>query len=89
MSLSIINKWRPWYFEPITNDKRSVSVGSHIGKKFGYLSTANAKDTEVKKSTLSLGQSNEKLKYLSLKIAQMKMFSLGKSEKTFQIKKFL
>ena len=33
--------------------------------------------------------SKEKLKYVSLKIAQIEMLSLGKSEKTFQIKKFL
>ena len=33
--------------------------------------------------------SKEKLKYVPLKIAQIEMLSLGKSEKTFQIKKFL
>ena len=36
-----------------------------------------------------MGHSTEKLKYVPLKIAQMEMFSLGKSEKIFQIKKFL
>ena len=47
-------------------------------------------DSEViKKSTWSLGHSPEELKYVSLKIAQMEMFQLGKSEKIFQIKKFL
>ena len=51
------------------------------------MNTANAKDSEViKKSTQSLGQSTEKLKYFSLKIAQIEIFSLGKSEKIFQIK---
>ena len=33
-----------------------------------------------------LGHSPEKLKYVQSKIAQMEMFSLGKSEKIFQIK---
>ena len=41
------------------------------------------------KSSWILGHSTEKLKYVPLKIAQMEMFSLGKSEKIFQIKKFL
>ena len=52
--------------------------------------TANVKDSEIiKKSTQSLGQSTDNLKYFSLKIAQMIMFTLWKSEKTFQIKIFL
>ena len=52
--------------------------------------TANANDSEIiKKSSPSFGQSTEKLKYFSLKIAQMEMFYLGKSEKIFQIKIFL
>ena len=36
-----------------------------------------------------MGHSTEKLKYVPLKIAQMEMFLLGKSEKIFQIKVFL
>ena len=44
--------------------------------------TANAKDSEViKKSSWILGHSPEKLKYVPLKLAQMEIFSLGKSEK--------
>ena len=41
------------------------------------------------KSLNILGHSPEKLKYVPLKLAQMEMFSLGKSEKIFQIKIFL
>ena len=55
--------------------------------------TANAKDSEVRYKKVVhiwiLVHSPEKLKYVSLEIAQMEMFSLGKSEKIFQIKKFL
>ena len=50
--------------------------------------TANAKDPEViKKVCRVLAQSPEKLKYFSLKIAQMEMFTLGKSEKNISNKK--
>ena len=51
--------------------------------------TASVKDSEVIKKYVELGHSPEKLKYVSLKIALMEMFQLGKSEKIFQIKKFL
>ena len=43
----------------------------------------------LEKSSWILGQSSEKLKYVQLKLVQMEMFLLGKSEKIFQIKKFL
>ena len=41
-----------------------------------------------KKSLNILGHSPEKLKYVPLKLAQMEMFSLGKSEKYFKLKSF-
>ena len=43
----------------------------------------------LEKSSWILGHSSEKLKYDPLKLVQMEMFLLGKSEKIFQIKKFL
>ena len=43
----------------------------------------------LEKSSWILGHSPEKLKYVPLKLVQMEMFLLGKSEKIFQIKKFL
>ena len=43
----------------------------------------------LEKSSWILGHSSEKLKYVPLELFQMEMFLLGKSEKIFQIEKFL